>query len=189
MGVAVPDQRCATDMGLMAINPLVIPGLRGAFGAGSTASQEIGANLEAVFDKSRRRRGAHSALGHDGNDRIHVSSLRFVRSIEGTAIAAQVPLAQVNAFPISRSTQDLLAFVVTIDARTIARSAQSAGSCITQCSAPLAGFPNLVPPVRPRAMVAGSWELRECPNGENYIAVQTAILGFLGENRPMDRRS
>jgi len=40
-------------------------------------------------------------------------------TLEETAIAAQVLPAQVNAFPISRSTQDLLAFVVTIEARTI----------------------------------------------------------------------
>jgi hypothetical protein len=41
----------------------------------------------------------------------------------------------------------------------------------------------------PSCYVGSSWELRECPNGENYIAVQTAILGFLGENRPTDMRS
>ena len=39
-------------------------------------------------------------------------------TLEGTAIAAQVPPAQVNAFPISTPTQDFLAFVVTIEART-----------------------------------------------------------------------
>ena len=40
-------------------------------------------------------------------------------TLEGTAIAAQVPPAQVNAFPISTPTQDLLCFVVTLEARTI----------------------------------------------------------------------
>jgi hypothetical protein len=40
-------------------------------------------------------------------------------TLAGTAIAAQVPPAQVNAFPISTPTQDLLAFVVSIEARTI----------------------------------------------------------------------
>ena len=39
-------------------------------------------------------------------------------TLEGTAIAAQVPPAQVNAFPITTPTQDFLAFVVTIEART-----------------------------------------------------------------------
>jgi hypothetical protein len=40
-------------------------------------------------------------------------------TLEGTAIAAQVPPAEVNAFPISTPAQDLLAFVITIEARTI----------------------------------------------------------------------
>jgi hypothetical protein len=40
-------------------------------------------------------------------------------TLEGTAIAAQVPPAQINAFPISTPTQDFLAFVVTVEARTI----------------------------------------------------------------------
>jgi hypothetical protein len=40
-------------------------------------------------------------------------------TLEGTAIAAQVPPAQVNAFPISTPTQDYLAFVVSIEARGI----------------------------------------------------------------------
>jgi hypothetical protein len=40
-------------------------------------------------------------------------------TLEGTAIAAQVPPAQVNAFPISTPTKDFLAFVVTLECRTI----------------------------------------------------------------------
>src|SRR5271170_1506952 len=40
-------------------------------------------------------------------------------TLEGTAIAAQVPPAQVLAFPISTTDQSFLAFVVTIEARTI----------------------------------------------------------------------
>lgn len=40
-------------------------------------------------------------------------------TLAGTAIAAQVPPAQVNTFPISTPTQDLLCFVVTLEARTI----------------------------------------------------------------------
>ena len=40
-------------------------------------------------------------------------------TLAGTAIAAQVPPAQVQRFPISTPTQDLLAFVVTIEARTL----------------------------------------------------------------------
>lgn len=39
-------------------------------------------------------------------------------TLEGAAVAAQVPPAQVNAFPISTPTQDFLAFVVTLEART-----------------------------------------------------------------------
>jgi hypothetical protein len=40
-------------------------------------------------------------------------------TLAGTAIAAQVPPAQVQTFPISTPTQDLACFVVTIEARTI----------------------------------------------------------------------
>jgi hypothetical protein len=40
-------------------------------------------------------------------------------TLEGTAIAAQVPPAQVNAFPITTPTQDFACFVVTIEARTL----------------------------------------------------------------------
>lgn len=40
-------------------------------------------------------------------------------TLAGTAIAAQVPPAQVQAFPISTPTQDLIAFVVTLEARGI----------------------------------------------------------------------
>jgi hypothetical protein len=40
-------------------------------------------------------------------------------TLAGTAIGAQVPPAQVQTFPISTPTQDLVCFVVTIEARTI----------------------------------------------------------------------
>lgn len=40
-------------------------------------------------------------------------------TLAGTAIAAQVPPAQVLAFPISTTDQSFLAFVVTIEAGTI----------------------------------------------------------------------
>jgi hypothetical protein len=40
-------------------------------------------------------------------------------TLSGTAIAAQVPPAQVNAFPITTPTQDFACFVVTIEARTL----------------------------------------------------------------------
>jgi hypothetical protein len=40
-------------------------------------------------------------------------------TLEGTAIAAQVPPAQVLAFPISTTDQSFLAFIVTIEAGTI----------------------------------------------------------------------
>jgi hypothetical protein len=40
-------------------------------------------------------------------------------TLAGTAIAAQVPPAQVQTFPVSTPTQDFACFVVTIEARTI----------------------------------------------------------------------
>jgi len=40
-------------------------------------------------------------------------------TLNGTAIAAQVPPAQVNAFPISTPTGDFACFVVTIEAGTL----------------------------------------------------------------------
>lgn len=40
-------------------------------------------------------------------------------TLAGTAIAAQVPPAQVQTFPISTPTHDLVVFVVTIEARTL----------------------------------------------------------------------
>jgi hypothetical protein len=40
-------------------------------------------------------------------------------TLSGTAIAAQVPPAQVNTFPVSTPTQDLVAIIVTIEARTL----------------------------------------------------------------------
>ncbi len=40
-------------------------------------------------------------------------------SLEGSAIAAQVPPAQVQTFPVSTPTQDLACFVVTIEARAL----------------------------------------------------------------------
>jgi hypothetical protein len=40
-------------------------------------------------------------------------------TLAGTAIAAQVPPAQVQTFPISTPTKDFVCFVVTLEARTI----------------------------------------------------------------------
>jgi hypothetical protein len=40
-------------------------------------------------------------------------------SLAGAAVAAQVPPAQVQAFPVSTPTGDFAAFVVTIEARTL----------------------------------------------------------------------
>ena len=40
-------------------------------------------------------------------------------TLNGTAIAAQVPPAQVNAFPITTPTQDFSCFVVSVEARTL----------------------------------------------------------------------
>jgi len=74
--------------------------------------------LRPLFRRQLRENAGHDVRGRGAIGAV-LNQFDTNFTLEGTAIAAQVSSVQVNAFAISRPTQEPLPFVLTIEASKI----------------------------------------------------------------------